>query len=219
MSTEEKIKPSPIVRWFIVGLPLGLIIMGALSFVIWNQKRYAKAHPPASKFASAMRRDLNLVDYRRYVEIFKNKIGPRTLDMPENIAAAQSFIESTLGFDNMGYQVTRTEFERDGNPCAHIAVELAGRKSRNNFVIVTADYRDVHHEDIAALLALAHAFTGTEHAKTIRFVARFGELKNDDSAADATGVEVKGPAPDDANALPTLRGLDQRIREQADAKD
>jgi hypothetical protein len=211
-------KPSPIVRWFIVGLPVGLIVMGALSFAFWFHKRHAKEHPPASKYASALRRELNLDDYRRYVNTFARKIGPRTPEKPANITAAQSFIESTLGFDNMGYQVTRTEFEADGRPCAHLTVELPGRKSKNALVFVTADYRDARDEDVAALLALAHAFTGTQHAKTLRFIARFGELNSGESAADATLFEVKGPAPDDAEALQKLRALEKRIEDLADGQ-
>jgi hypothetical protein len=218
MSDVKKPKPNALVRWFVIGLPLGLIIMGVLSFVIYFQKRHAKEHPPASKFSSALRKDLNIEDYRRYVGIFRDKIGPRTLDKPENIAAAQSFIESTMGFDNMGYQVVREDLEVDGKPQTELMVELTGRSSANNFVLVTADYSGARSEDISALLVLAHAFTGTAHFNKVRFIARFGEGKRGLSAADATGVQVEGPPPDADDALKKLREIEARVIALADAR-
>ncbi len=86
--------PNRWVRWFVMGLPFGLIVMGALSFIFYFQKRNAARESHPSKFASMMRRDINLEDYRRYVKILDKDIGPRTFEHPGNVEAAQSFIQS-----------------------------------------------------------------------------------------------------------------------------
>ena len=97
---------------------------------------------------------MNLDEYRRYIRIFTQDIGPRTLDKPQNIEAAQSFIESTLGYDNMGYRVVRHEFERGGRKFAHLEVEVTGKSSPDKTVLVTARYDGDRSEDISALMSL-----------------------------------------------------------------
>ena len=216
---EQPVRQSPVVRWFIVGLPVGLILFGMMSFVIWFQKRYEKEHPGASKFSAVMRRDLNLDDYRRYVNIFRSKIGPRTWEKAENIAAAQSFIESTLGFDNMGYQTQRLEFEKNGRPVAHISVDLPGHGDKNNVIVVTTDYVRDKDENIAAILSLAHAFTGTRHRKTIRFELTADDPRPEDGAASGSVIRVVGPQPDAANALDQLREIEEKIASAANGRN
>lgn len=236
MNTQERppdVPPvNPLVRWFLVGLPLGLIIMGVLSFAFYFHARHAREDAAAapSPLSAMLRKEVNLEDYRRYCRIFETEIGSRAPDKPENIETAQSFIESTLGFGNMGYQVLRRDFETDGRKCAHLEVELRGRKAAGALVLVTADYTDAASADIAALLVLAQAFTGTEHRNTIRFVALHGNRirpsTGDDSyrawikADEFTGIahyDVRGPSPNDAAALEALRGMERAITVLADS--
>lgn len=211
---------NPLVRWFIVGLPLGLLIMGALSFILYFQKKNEVDHPASSRYAEMLRKDLNMEDFQRYLNIFTQTIGPRTTDKPGNIEAAESFIKSTLGYDNMGYQVQRREFEMDGKTYAHFVVELTGKKSPNHVVLVTARYDGEKSEDIAALLMLAHAFTGTAHRNTIRFVAVYGvDETGIDAASAATEFKLSGPVLDAPDAIQQLRAAEKKISELSDATD
>ncbi len=230
MSLDESVpatRVNPLVRWFVVGLPLGLLIMGALSFLMYFQKRHAKeaAVSAPSRYAAMLRKNLNLADYRRYIRIFEQEIGLRTTDKPENIEAAQSFIESTLGFGNMGYQVVRREFEAEGKLCVYLEVELKGRNSPGGLHLVTARYDGDNSMDVAALLCLANAFTGTGHRDTIRFVAWFGGADADGKfnldryrrwipdaqASSVTVLEIKGPGAGDKDALGKLQAVESEI--------
>ncbi len=234
MSPDESapaVRVNQLVRWFVVGLPLGLLIMGALSFVIYFQKRNAKeaALTAPSRYAVMLRKDLNPADYRRYIRIFEQEIGPRTTDKPENIEAAQSFIESTLGFGNMGYQVVRREMVVEGKACVYFEVELKGRNSPGGLHLVTARYDGVNLRDIATLLCLANAFTGTQHRDTIRFVAWFGGADSagkfqldryrqwlpEAGASSVTTLELNGPDPEDKDALSKLQSVELEIKARA----
>lgn len=223
----------PYVRWFLMGLPLGLVVLGALSFVFYFHKRHLKVAAAAapSRYAAMLRKDVNLDDYRRHLRIFEHDIGPRTPDKPQNIEAAQSFIESTLGFGNMGYQPVRREIERDGMKGAHIEVELPGRRSVDHLVLVTAAYDGTRAEDIAALLVLAQAFTGTQHRSTIRFVAlgagahpsadgipeSYKEWLPSGASPPAARFKITGPPPEAPDAIEQLRRMEQEISRLADA--
>ncbi len=211
---------NPLVRWFIVGLPLGLLIMGALSFIFYFQKKKAREHPPSSRYAEMLRKDVNLEDYRRHLSVFNQTIGPRASDKHENVEAAESYIKSTLGFDNMGYQVLRREFEMNGKSYSHIMVELTGKKSPDHVVLVTARYDGEKSEDIAALLIFAHAFTGTAHGNTIRFVAVYGEDESyRETPATVTEFNLSGPAVDAPDAIEQLRVAEKKISALSDAAD
>ena len=231
---QPKSKVNPLVRWFVVGLPLGLAIMGALSFLFYFHKRNLENAPPKpSKFAGMLRKDLSLDDYRRYMSAFRERIGPRTAEKPDNFAIAASYLDSTMGFDNMGYQVVRREFDLNGVKREHIDAELPGHAEPKHLVLVTARYDGTRDEDLAALLCLASAFTGTEHRATVRFVALFGDAKDDDAAArarydafvseggftDVDTISINGMLlTGEAGALDKLRGFEREIAQLADAK-
>lgn len=221
-SEEQPPAPAvnPFVRWFVVGLPLGLFIMGALSFVLYFQKKNAAEHPGSSRFASMLRKEVNLEDYRRYLDVFKQTIGPRTADKPGNIEAAESYIKSTMGYDNMGYQVVRREVEINGKVRAHFIVEITGKKSPETVALITARYDGERSEDMAALLVMAHAFTGTEHRNTIRFAAVYGDDESGIAASEARHeFKLSGPAINDPDALDQLHAVEKKITAMADAAD
>jgi hypothetical protein len=166
----ENPKPNPWVRLFVAGLPLGLIVMGAISFLFYFHKRNAARETRPSQYASMMQKDLNLEDFQRYVKILDKDIGPRTPEHPGNVEAAQSFIQSTLGYDNMGYQVVRRELGKD----AGFEAGMKGEKTPQQLVLICARYDNEHAESIATLFCLAQAVTGTKHRNTVRFFAFSG---------------------------------------------
>lgn len=163
-------KPGILVRAFLIVLPLGLAFMVPLSLWIYYQKKYAPA-PAASQYAAMLRRDLNADDFARYVRILTQEVGERSLARPENLEAAAAFIESTLGYDNMGYAVQRQVFEAAGKPLVNLIAELPGSSKPGEEVLVLAAYDGEDASGIAAMMCVAHALTGTAHARTIRFAA------------------------------------------------
>lgn len=203
---------NPLVRWFIIGLPLGLLILGGLSFILYFQKRNASDHPASSRYAEMLRKDLNMEDYRHHIDVFNQTIGPRTPDKPGNIEAAESYIKSTLGYDNMGYQVVRLEFEVNAKSLAHIMVELTGKKNPEQVLLVTSRYDGERSENIAALLMMAHALTGTTHRNTIRFAAVYGanEAMLGESS-NITEFKLSGPKIDAEDAMKELRAAENKI--------
>jgi hypothetical protein len=164
-----------------VGLPFGLLIMGALSFVFYFHKRNAAREIQPSRYSLAMRKELNLEEYRRYLKVLDQDIGPRTSGQPGNIEAAQSFIQSTLGFDNMGFDLERRELGKN------VAFEAAlpAAKFPHELVIVCARYDGVHGESLATLFCLAHSLTGSTQRNSLRFFA-FEQL--DATASDKSAV-------------------------------
>ena len=233
-------KPNRWVMWFVVGLPFGLLIMGAFSFVFYFHKRNAAKEIQPSKYSSMMRKELNLPEYERYLKVFGSDIGPRTTDQPGNIEAAQSFIQSTLGYDNMGYDVVR---RASGNDVAFEAA-LPASQSPRQLVLVCARYDDtVNANGISALCLLAHALTGTTHKSNIRFLAFNGPeihaYKDWNAKEDFTGImtlwlgdhsgnpptlgghvlPLPAPEPDDPTALETLQMDQELIEKFADAPE
>jgi hypothetical protein len=165
-----------IVRLFVGGLPLGLVIMGALSFVFYFNKKNRPEAPP-SEFAAIMRRELNSTDFNRYVEILSKTIGERSLRQPENLQAAAAFMESSMGPDNMGHGVIRQEFTAEGKTLANLLVILTGSKEPDEAVVVLAAHDSSEanlREDsagAAAMLSLAHSMAGDPQACTVVFLS------------------------------------------------
>jgi hypothetical protein len=179
MSAEENSsaptqKPGCAVRAFLIVLPVGLAFMVPLSLWIYYQKKHRPA-PATSQYAALLRKDLNAADFERYVRILTQDIGERSLGKRENLDAATAFIESTMGYDNMGYAVQRQVFEIQGQPAVNIVAELPGQSKPREVVLVIANYDDANATGIAALMCVAHALTGSEHARTIMFAAVMDE--------------------------------------------
>ena len=163
-------KPGWLVRAFLIILPVGLAFMVPVSLVIYYQKKHEDT-PEASKYASMLRRDLNVDDFVRYVRILSQDIGERSTEKTENLDAAASFVESTMGYDNMGYATQRQAFDLRGKPVVNLVAELTGKSRPDEVVLVVADYDGADASGVSAMMCVAHALTGTEHARTIRFAA------------------------------------------------
>lgn len=169
-STSPTQKPGCLVRGFLIVLPVGLAFMVPLSLWIYYQKKH-RPPPATSQYAAMLRRDLNAADFERYVRIFTQEIGERSLAKRENLDAATAFIESTMSYDNMGYAVQRQNFEVQGQGVTNLFAELPGKSKPREVVLVLTSYDDADAAGISALMCVAHALTGSEHARTIRFAA------------------------------------------------
>ncbi|MFZ4766935.1 MAG: hypothetical protein ACOYMN_18435 [Roseimicrobium sp.] len=163
-------KPGLFVRAFIIVLPLGLALMVPVSLWIYYKRKY-QPEPAASQYSAMLRRELNAEDFARYAQILAVDIGERSVAKPDALEAASAFVESTLGYDNMGYAIQKQGFEVAGKPLVNLIAELPGHTKPQEQVLVIAAYDEADASGIAALMSLAHALTGTEHARTIRFAA------------------------------------------------
>ena len=184
-------KPGIMVRAFLIVLPVGLAFMVPISLWIYYQKKYAIA-PATSQYAAMLRRDLNADDFARYVRILTQEVGERSLSQPANLEAAAAFVESTLGFDNMGFAVQRLAFESNDRPLVNLVAELPGNAKPGEEVLVLAAYDGEDASGISAMMCVAHALTGTAHARTIRFAAVVNARESDPGA---NGLEKLAQTP------------------------
>lgn len=186
-------KPGWLVRAFLIILPVGLAFMVPVSLVIYYQKKH-EDKPEASQYASMLRRDLNADDFARYVRILSQDIGERSMEKPENLDAAASFVESTMGYDNMGYAVQRQAFDLRGKPVVNLVAELPGQSKPDELVLVVADYDGANANGISALMCVAHAMTSTSHARTIRFAALMNGRAEDAAESGLTHLAQREEA-------------------------
>ncbi len=165
-----------VVRAALTIFPLGLVLLGAGSFVFYfNHKE--KTEQRAIKYAAGLRKDLNEADLKRYEQVFNDALnGP----VAERKKTLTSFLESTMGPENMGYGVRllQDKSDRNADPLA-LDVEVTGsRKPRDLVVVVlgflpsltTMDNSKVSRPS-AAFLNIAHSLAGQAKARSIRFVA------------------------------------------------
>ena len=175
--TPSSITPSGrIVRWFVGGLPLGLVLMGALSFVFYFNKRNKPDVQPV-EFAAMLQKNLNVEDFQRYVRVLQKDLGERTLRQPDNLEAAAAFMESTMGADNMGYATLRQEYDEAGKPLENVIAQLAGKSLPGDAIVVLTSHdsseRNTPDEAAGSALMLceAHQLTGNPQNRTIVFLS------------------------------------------------
>jgi hypothetical protein len=114
-------------------------------------------------------------ELRRDVATLAEQIGERSVPRHEGLAAAADHVERALLA--AGHRVSRQRYEVRGRACDNVEAEIAGRS--REIVIVGAHYDSVagttgaddNASGVAALLALARAFSGKKPDKTLRFVA------------------------------------------------
>lgn len=169
-TSEVPVKSGCVVRAFIVALPVALAFMIPLSLWIYYQKKH-RPEPSTSQLAPILRRNLNAADFERYSSILSREVGDRGLARQDNRDAAAAFIESTMGFDNMGYSIRRQTFDAQGSAAVNLVAELTSQSKENGIVLVVAAYDEPDATAISALMCVAHALAGTQHSRTIRFAA------------------------------------------------
>ncbi len=175
------------IRMILVGLPLGLLIMGVLSFVF---KQYTEEEELMDLYeakrlqaATLNRKPVNRADLENFVTVISEEIGERHVGKYKNLMRAAFWIESSLAGGNMGYQVKRQDYEVEGKEVRNLIAELPGTTRRDEIIVIGAHYDSVpgspaandNGSGVAALLSLAHAFAGDQQARTVRFVAFVNE--------------------------------------------
>ncbi len=175
------------IRFLVVALPVGLLVLGVLSMVATYLKRdEAPADPNEAvrlEAASLKRRPVDRENLAHSLDVLAKRIGERHLGKPEALESAAFWIESTLGGGNIGYSVERQVYEVEGKDVRNLVAELPGRSLRSEIVLVGAHYDTVpgspgandNGSGVAALVALARAFAGDPQARTVRFAAFVNE--------------------------------------------
>lgn len=184
-----------LVRWMIAVFPLGLILMGALSFIFYFKKLNAKNEVQNNEHALLLQKEPNEEDLKRHVRTLSETIGERHPGQRENYEAAAAYIKSSLGPMGAGYEVKTQAFKVNDLTCENIEVELPGKQAKDEIILVGAHYDTVaacpgandNGSGVAALISLAQALTGQVNERTLRLVA-FANEENPWFATDHHGA-------------------------------
>jgi hypothetical protein len=193
-------KEGALIRFLLVALPAGLLVMGVGAMFFSHQRaKTAPTDPNESvrlEAASLKRGPVDRADLARSLEMLATRIGERHAAKPESLESAALWFESTVGPANLGYLVERHGFEiEEGREMRNLIAELPGSERRKEIIVVGAHYDSLpgssgandNASGVAALVALARAFAGDPQGRTIRFVAF---ANGADALNDATGSLV-----------------------------
>ena len=177
-------------RFALVGLPVGLVLLGAASFWIYFGKK-EREEKRTYRHALALRRDVGTDDIARYLGIFGDMAN---LSADERRLTIASFVESTLGSENMGYDLKKDVQMDRGVDRLSFRVSLDGTRRPSDVVIVVAGYGDAKSADdsaLSVLFSIAHAMTGTPRVKTVRFAVLDASVGTMQPAFDRLEYEMR----------------------------
>jgi hypothetical protein len=165
-ATQPNADPGRWIRFALVMLPLGTILLGIASFGIWQWKK-DQAADRSFKYAMALRRTISLEGIQKHAGIVRE-----ALMKPDRHLSIPGYLESTMGAENMGYTVRRVRF---GAVQSNIDAELTGKTRPREMVMVLALYdADATRfgrtsQAIAELMSVAHELTGEPVMRSLRF--------------------------------------------------
>ena len=117
---------------------------------------------------------------RQDVEHVAGNIGERNVFTPDKLAAAELWLGSRL--QKLGHRVNRQAYTVGAVECANVWIDLPGRSSSDEIVVIGSHYDSVHNcpaandngSGVAAVLHLAAHFASlpdaARPARTLRFV-------------------------------------------------
>lgn len=179
-------------RWALVVLPAGLVVLTAISFVFWHQRKQAEADPRFRTGASeiAMAKPVDGADLRAFVDRLASAIGPRPTGDPAALRRAVNYLESTMGQRNMGFNVLRERIGGegdDGDAVEFLVAVVEGEAPRGGAILVSAPYGTGPgtpadpvavrrgSEAVATFLTVAHAWVGSRNRRPIVFLLHPGD--------------------------------------------
>jgi Zn-dependent M28 family amino/carboxypeptidase len=153
---------------------------------------------------------------RRHVEMLASTIGERNVFLPERLAAARDYIEST--WRAQGYEVGAQEYQTHGVSCANLEVSRIGTSRPGEILLLGAHYDSVRDcpgandngSGVAALLELGRHFATLTPALTVRLVAFVNEeppffmTRRQGSAVYAKAARARG---DDIRLMVSLETM------------
>ncbi len=179
-----------LIRFLIVALPAGLLFLGGYSLYRSHSPSAGNEIDPNEAVrldaAALHRRPVSQTDLLHSLTILSENIGERDSSKPEKLESAAVWIESTLGPANMGYTVTRQEYQASGQPVRNLVATLPGKTRREEIIVIGADYDSAlgspgangNGAGVAALISIAKAFAGERQDRTVRFVAFAGGARS-----------------------------------------
>lgn len=186
-STSSLSVSGRVIRAALIILPFGTVILGIASFGIWWYKRELKEERQAA-YVRALRRDLSAPAIDRYITVLQRDVFP--LERDTRLLTTVTYLESTMGKDNMGYNVRRERYQTASLEASNIEVDLLGKKRPHQVFLVLAQFglepsrAKAEAHALATLMALAHSVTGEAQTMTLRFAALPAGVKDlDDSTA------------------------------------
>lgn len=168
---NEAPKPSPWIRRALVIFPTGLLVLGTGS-MIWHVMKKEVTAERSIRYAAGLAREINTADIARNEQILRETTDAVTL---------ATFVESTLGPENMGYTVRKYFGNGEtGDRVVALDIELTGTKKPRDVVLLLT-----HHLPLpggaptavgsaratALAMSAAHAITGTPAIRSIRIVS------------------------------------------------
>lgn len=177
--TSAKTWLSGLTALLLGGLPVALCVAGVMII------RMPDMHPMAS--IPPLTADQRLLCDALQADVYTlaETIGRRNVySRYDALCTAADTIENALS--KAGYQVRRQGYEIEelkGRPCYNLDAEIRGTVNPDEIVLIGAHYDSAEQtpgandnaSGVAAMLALARAFAGTQPERTLRFVAFVNE--------------------------------------------
>ncbi len=184
-----------VIRAALIIFPVGTIVLGIASFGFWWTKK-VKVEERGFKYALALRRDLTEAGLKRHEDILLDVMRQAN---EQKIPAVAAYLESSMGAENMGYQVRRDRFQLGDIELANVDVEVTGKQRPREIVLLLVPYGDPARMEpearaIAMLMSLAHAITGEAGTTTLRLAvvpAGFEKSAIDRFVTTARGKEER----------------------------
>lgn len=170
-------KQATVIRLFLIGLPLGLIVLGGASLLI-HTGQPAENGPPPTVLRLA-RETVTTERLEDYLRALSQTIGPRHAgEHADKMTIAGNYIESTIGPLNMGYEVTRRAVGTGEGTVDNLIITVPGGKLVHETVVVAAHYDSApgspganrNGTGVAALFALAETFVAQRPDRSLRMV-------------------------------------------------
>ena len=162
-------------KYLLLGLPLGLLFLGAGS-MIWHFK-YPKETSKKPK-NEAKSKPVARADLEFNLKRLSQELAARPSSDVQKTKQTASFIEGSLGINNIGFPiVTRVNFPFQGRELSNLSVEVKGSRSPEEIVLVVSHYdsapsasgANANGSGVAANLSLANLFLRTTNQKTVQF--------------------------------------------------
>ncbi len=160
-------------------LPIGTVVLGIIAMVWYFQRDYIVGKQDRDGLYTKEPSLASISDYT--TKLSSTLTGGRS---PANesgklgLRATMSLIEGATGETNMGYKPVVQEFEADGFVWKNIWADNVGKRNPTEIIEVRVHYAlpgDINFAardslPVAVALELAHAFTGTQTRRTVRFL-------------------------------------------------
>lgn len=201
------------IRAFLVGVPLGLIVLGIAAVILYynplkvESRRGARSRLPLE----ARQKAASAEDLRRHAAVLREKIGPRPPEDTRSLEVAAKWLESTLGPTNAGFAVRSETHLSGGQRLRNLSVEMEGGARASEVVVVAVRYAATpgaaasNAADVAAALGLAQSLVGAEFRRTVR-IAFWPAVASDPSPA-TTLLAAAAARHESVVAVLELRGM------------